>query len=199
MLYLHVSAWQRQEVANQQSARSNAGALHRMTLRLSVPISMCRYYQRYECQRPELHFSRGSALMERVLRACPLLREPYRPTFWATNPHVQTMMSVLRKLSIRANFRRHLLPAPDGGTVGASAAEISMLLCTATATGGADCPGTATSASAQLQRCCLHSQALTGTACRSTVIGECYAGSCLLGICLNVPPAYVKPECARAV
>ena len=81
-----------------------------------------RYYQRYECQRPELYFRKGSALMERVLRACPLLREPYRPTFWATNPHVQTMMSVLRKLSIRANFRRHLLPAPDGGTVGAPAA-----------------------------------------------------------------------------
>ena len=81
--------------------------------------------------------------MERMLRACPLLREPYRPTFWATNPHVQTMMSVLRKLSIRANFRRHLLPAPDGGTVGAPAAEVSALLCTATAAGGAVCPGIA--------------------------------------------------------
>ena len=94
---------------------------------LSDAVYVCRYYQRYECQRPELYFRRGSALMERVLRACPLLREPYRPTFWATNPHVQTMMSVLRKLSIRANFRRHLLPAPDGGTVGAPAAEVSAL------------------------------------------------------------------------
>lgn len=136
-------------LASQQAVRSEPGALSKVTSWLSIPSPTRRYYQRYECQRPELYFKRGSALMERVLRACPLLREPYRPTFWATNPHVQTMMSVLRKLSIRANFRRHLLPAPDGGTVGAPAARGQRALRTAAATGGAVRPGIVASARAQ--------------------------------------------------
>lgn len=62
-------------------------------------------------------------IMERVLLACPLLMASYKPTFWATNPHVQTLVSVLRQLSIRANFRRHLLPAPDGCAKGALVAS----------------------------------------------------------------------------
>ncbi|KAK9843809.1 hypothetical protein WJX81_007172 [Elliptochloris bilobata] len=99
--------------------QSRAGvALGATCAALGAAAAYAWYYQRHECRRPDLYFKDGSEMMVRVLRACPLLQEPYRPTFWATNPHVQTMMSVLRKLSIRANFRRHLLPAPDGGTVG---------------------------------------------------------------------------------
>ena len=73
-----------------------------------------RYYQRHECRRPRLFFKEGSPIAQQVLAACPLLSAPYRPTFWACNPHVQTLLSVLRKLTLRAAYRRHLLPAPDG-------------------------------------------------------------------------------------
>ena len=71
--------------------------------------------------------------MERVLLACPLLMASYKPTFWATNPHVQTLVSVLRQLSIRANFRRHLLPAPDGCAESALVASLCNLAAMSTA------------------------------------------------------------------
>lgn len=37
-------------------------------------------------------FQEGSPLGRLVLERCPALLQPYRPCFWATNAHVQTML-----------------------------------------------------------------------------------------------------------
>lgn len=37
-------------------------------------------------------FQEGSPLSRLVLERCPALLQPYRPCFWATNAHVQTML-----------------------------------------------------------------------------------------------------------
>jgi hypothetical protein len=44
------------------------------------------------CKEPELVFQEGSPLSRLVLERCPALLQPYRPCFWATNAHVQTML-----------------------------------------------------------------------------------------------------------
>ena len=44
------------------------------------------------CKAPELVFQEGSALSRLVLARCPVLLQPYCPTFWATNAHAQTVL-----------------------------------------------------------------------------------------------------------
>ncbi|KAL3157532.1 hypothetical protein ABBQ32_011990 [Trebouxia sp. C0010 RCD-2024] len=74
------------------------------------------YYLYYVCQQPALYFKEGK-LSELVLNHCTLLRKKYRPTIWAVNPHIQTVLSALRTLTCRAMYDRQPISTTDGGTV----------------------------------------------------------------------------------
>ena len=106
-------------------------------------VSGFRYYLQYVCQQPALYYKEGR-LSRLVLQQCTLLRKKYRPTLWAINPHLQTVLSgetevlqqqmpllqqpdqhgvinradaALRTLTCRAQYERHVVTTEDGGTV----------------------------------------------------------------------------------
>eukprot|EP00884_Botryococcus_braunii_P019369 jgi/Botrbrau1/6115/Bobra.331_2s0010.1 len=67
-------------------------------------------------KRPDLYYQAGK-FSDFVLERCPSLLQPYRPTYWATNGHVQSALGVGRHFYNFPNYHRQLLVASDGGTV----------------------------------------------------------------------------------
>lgn len=67
--------------------------------------------------KPKLYVKEGP-LRDAVLPHCPSLLKPYRPTPWALNTHLQTMVGLMRRVSISGHYRRQIFLASDGATLG---------------------------------------------------------------------------------
>lgn len=52
-----------------------------------------------------------------VLKRCPTLNSPYRPTPFLSNGHVETIFAARSRTAPHINYRRECLRMPDGGTV----------------------------------------------------------------------------------
>ncbi len=65
---------------------------------------------------PQCYFQPGG-IAEKILNRCSALRQPFHPTLWATNAHVQSAVGVLRTLSARGSYRRQRVLTSDGGTL----------------------------------------------------------------------------------
>ncbi|KAG2433531.1 hypothetical protein HYH02_012649 [Chlamydomonas schloesseri] len=57
-------------------------------------------------------------LRERVLPHCSALLRPFAPTPWAANKHAQTVLGLLRTLTMRNHYNRQLILTVDGATLG---------------------------------------------------------------------------------
>mmetsp|Transcript_34725 Transcript_34725/g.77204 ORF Transcript_34725/g.77204 Transcript_34725/m.77204 type:complete len:502 (+) Transcript_34725:44-1549(+) len=75
------------------------------------------YYNTEIAKAPHIYVGEG-LLKERVYPRCTVLQQPYRPTPWALNTHVHTILGLVRKASIFGRYTRQLIITPDGGTIG---------------------------------------------------------------------------------
>ncbi|GFR40790.1 hypothetical protein Agub_g1406, partial [Astrephomene gubernaculifera] len=57
-------------------------------------------------------------LRDKVLPHCSTLLRPFKPTPWAANCHSQTLLGLLRTITMRDNYRRQLILTTDGATLG---------------------------------------------------------------------------------
>lgn len=71
---------------------------------------------RRKTQKPQLQYA-STPFNERVLSACPALREPYRPLTFLTNGHVETIFAAKTRSSPELSYRREILHMADGGCV----------------------------------------------------------------------------------
>jgi hypothetical protein len=102
-------------------------------------VRLCRL-KRPVHKAPQLYYGRGGVIAD-VLPQCRLLLQPYVPTPWAVNRHVQTIvgrtsrcwfaaphshscghicqcsLAVMRRASINGNYRRQMLQGDDGATL----------------------------------------------------------------------------------
>jgi len=74
------------------------------------------YYSLSSVQKPELFYQRNES-NTRLLDRCALLRQAYRPTPWAVNGHLQTLMVSVGRRTPVITFRREELEMGDGGVV----------------------------------------------------------------------------------
>ncbi|KAJ9505390.1 hypothetical protein QJQ45_009561 [Haematococcus lacustris] len=75
------------------------------------------YWATEACSKPlELWCGEGD-LKRKVLPLCSCLLQPFRPSPWALNNHVQNIFGFLRTATIRNEYRRQLVIAHDGGTL----------------------------------------------------------------------------------
>ncbi|KAL6764005.1 Alpha/Beta hydrolase protein [Haematococcus lacustris] len=75
------------------------------------------YWATEACSKPlELWCGEGD-LKSKVLPLCSCLLQPFRPSPWALNNHVQNIFGFLRTATIRNEYRRQLVIAHDGGTL----------------------------------------------------------------------------------
>lgn len=80
--------------------------------------ALALYAWRYTCSvaRPQLYFKAGR-LSKIVVERCPELMKPYLPAPLAISPHLQTMLTVLRGLTIRGQYYREIRGMSDGGCI----------------------------------------------------------------------------------
>ncbi|GAX75445.1 hypothetical protein CEUSTIGMA_g2889.t1 [Chlamydomonas eustigma] len=83
-----------------------------------VSLASWGWYHNFAvCQKPEIFVGEGY-LKQAVLPNCSFLLNTFRPTVWASHRHVQTILGLLRKLSIKATYTRQNILSSDGGTLG---------------------------------------------------------------------------------
>lgn len=84
---------------------------------MNTPQSTHRYYFSVVAKKPKIFIGEGD-LQSKVLPACSLLIEPYKPTPWASNTHAQTILGLMRKVTASGQYTRQLVMVNDGGTIG---------------------------------------------------------------------------------
>eukprot|EP00882_Tetradesmus_deserticola_P010618 GHRQ01011217.1.p1 GENE.GHRQ01011217.1~~GHRQ01011217.1.p1 ORF type:complete len:115 (+),score=9.59 GHRQ01011217.1:322-666(+) len=67
---------------------------------------------------PPMLYYRPGGIAEKVLAHCTAIKQPFNPTVWAPNAHVQSAMGMLRGLSANGNYKRQLILTNDHGTLG---------------------------------------------------------------------------------
>jgi hypothetical protein len=73
-----------------------------------------RYYEREVVGVPTL-IHRPDAVHSEALQHCSLLNEEYRPTFWMSGAHAQSLLGALLRSKPDITFARRLLATSDGG------------------------------------------------------------------------------------
>lgn len=66
---------------------------------------------------PMLYYQPGG-IAEKVLAHCTAIKQPFNPTVWAPNGHIQSAMGMLRTLSAKGSYKRQLVLTSDHGTLG---------------------------------------------------------------------------------
>lgn len=87
---------------------------------LLILFLMCCLYVRSRYQgssSSKLYWKKNKRNMA-ILSLCEQLKAGYQPTFWASNPHIQTILASFAHLfNHRFQFRREYMQVRDGGTI----------------------------------------------------------------------------------
>ena len=75
-----------------------------------------RHNQSEGTSKPKIFIGDGP-LKENVLGLCSLLLSSYRPSILASNAHIQTIMGLLRGLTLPSHYDRQIIMSHDGGTL----------------------------------------------------------------------------------
>lgn len=66
---------------------------------------------------PQLYYQPGG-IAEKVLAHCTAIKQPFNPTVWAPNAHMQSAMGLLRTATAKGSYTRQLVMTSDHGTLG---------------------------------------------------------------------------------
>ncbi|CAH1802126.1 unnamed protein product [Owenia fusiformis] len=88
-----------------------------LTLYATAFVTIFMYFKMLICgnQAPKLYY-KDSTLAQYLLKRCTILTEPYVPTFWATNSHLQTILAALLPWP-SVDFSREYFMMKDKGMV----------------------------------------------------------------------------------
>ncbi|MBL8022102.1 MAG: alpha/beta hydrolase [Leptospirales bacterium] len=86
---------------------------------LATFASYTAYYYLRVIRRPVLHF-KNSSFHRSIIEQCPVLSEPYKPTFWCFNNHLMLLLFLFREFRAKPYHydRIEQLKMKDGGTTG---------------------------------------------------------------------------------